>query len=107
MKTHLRKIILLLICWAPFFMYAQEAAPAKAKDDAPVTTRAQRKKAKQKWKEDRIIDRGQKKAITEHDKHLQTKKTLKRMRQEKRKSDRLRANKKKPAIVRWFKRKRH
>ena len=107
MKAYLRKIILLLICLMPFAASAQQAPPAKEKDDAPATSRAQRKKAKQKWKEDRIMDRGQKKAIVEHDKHLQTKKTLKRMRQAKRKSEKFRANKKEPAIVRWFKRKHH
>jgi len=101
MKAILRKIILMLVCLMPFVAYAQEAAPAK--DKAPATSRAQRKKAKQKWKENRKIERGQAKAIKEHHKHLQTKKTNKRMRKEKRKSERLRTNKKEFFVVRWFK----
>lgn len=101
MKTFLRKIILVLICLMPLLSYAQEAQPTK--DKAPATSRAQRKKAKQKWKENRKIERGQAKAIKEHHKHLQTKKTNKRMRKEKRKSEKLRTNKKESSIVRWFK----
>ena len=107
MRTFFRKIILLLICLSPFIAAAQEAKPAKDKNKAPASSRLQRKKAKQKWKEDRIIERGQKKAISEHDKKIQTKKTLKRMRQQKRKSDKLRENKKENSFVKWFKKKWH
>gem|GEM_PF-4667808 len=89
----------------PFFVSAQEAAPTK--DKAPATSHAQRKKAKQKWKEDRTIEREQAKAVKENHKHLQTKKTLKRMRQEKRRSEQARTNKKEFFIVRWFKYGRH
>ena len=101
MKAVLRKIILVLICLMPFVGYAQDATPTK--DKAPATSRAQRKKAKQKWKENRKLERSQAKAIKEHHKHLQTKKTNKRMRREKRKSEKLRTNKKEFFIVRWFK----
>jgi Ni/Co efflux regulator RcnB len=107
MKTLLRKIIFLLICMSPFLLSAQKAQQDMDKDKAPANHRAQRKKAKQKWKEDRIIEKGQRDAVIAHDKKIQTKKTLKRMRQEKRKSEKLRANKRDPAIIRWFKRKRH
>lgn len=107
MKTFFRKTILILICLVPFIVYAQDAPPGKEKDKAPATSRTQRKKAKQKWKEDRAIERGQAKAVKEHHKHLQTKKTLKRMEREKRRSERLRTNKKEFFIVRWFKYKKH
>lgn len=89
----------------PLIISAQEAQPTK--DKAPATSRTQRKKAKQKWKENRKIERGQAKAVKEHHKHLQTKKTNRRMRAEKRRSERLRTNKKEFFIVRWFKYGRH
>ena len=47
MKTFFRKIILLLICLLPLSVIAQDAAPKE--DKAPATSRAQRKKAKQKF----------------------------------------------------------
>lgn len=105
MKTFFRKIIVLLICLLPLAVIAQDAAPKT--DKTPATSRAQRKKAKQKWKEDRKIESGQAKAVKEHHKKLQTKKTNKSMLREKRKSDRLRANKKDFFLVRWFKYKKH
>lgn len=105
MKLIFRKIIILFICFLPFVVSAQEAQPSK--DKAPASSRAQRKKAKQKWKENRAIERAQAKAVKEHHKHLQTKKTNKRMRKEKRRSEKLRANKKEFFLVRWFKYGRH
>jgi Ni/Co efflux regulator RcnB len=102
MKINLRKIILVIICLIPFAMSAQEAA-APAKDKAPASSRAQRKKAKQKWKENRILERDQAKAVKDHHKRIQTKKTNRRMREEKRRSERLRTNKKEFFIVRWYK----
>lgn len=80
----------------PIIAAAQEAKPAAA--GAPVANRAQRKKAKKKWKEDRIIERDNKKAIKEHHKRIQTKKTLKAMKKEKKKGDKLRANKKRKRL---------
>jgi len=105
MKTFLRNIILVLICVMPLILSAQEAQSTK--DKAPATSRVQRKKAKQKWKENRNIERAQKKAVKEHHKNLQTKQTNKRMRKEKRRSEKLRTNKKEFFIVRWFKYGRH
>jgi len=107
MKIFFRKIILLLICLGPTIVFAQDGPPSKEKDKAPASSRAQRKKAKQKWKEDRAIERGQAKAVKEHHEQLQTKKTNKRMLKEKRKSERLRSNKKEFFLVRWFKYGRH
>ena len=91
----------------PFAIAAQDAKPKKEKDKAPASSHLQRKKAKQKWKETRIIEKGQRDAITEHDKKIQTKKTLKRMKQERRKSEKLRANKKENSFIKWVKKKWH
>lgn len=104
-KSLFRKLILLLICLAPLMTVAQEQKPA---EKGPATTRAQRKKLKKKWKEDRRMERDEKKAIKEHHKRIQTKETRKRMKEERKKGDKLRANKKEPWIVRKFKyRKKH
>lgn len=105
-RTFFRKLILVLICLAPLMAVAQEPKQGADKGQSPATTRAQRKKLKKKWKEDRRIERDEKKAIKEHHKRLQTKETLKRMKRERKKGDKLRANKREPWIVRKFKYKR-
>lgn len=105
MNSLFRKIILLLIILAPVSVLAQEQKSEK--DKAPASTHAQRKAAKKKWKEQRKIEMQEKKAIKEHHKRLQTKETRKRMRKEKRKGNKMRANKKEFFLVRWFKYKRH
>jgi hypothetical protein len=102
MRTIFRKTILLFICLMPIIGAAQEAKPASA--GAPIANRAQRKKAKKKWKEDRIIERDNKKAIKDHHKRIQTKKTLKAMKKEKKKGDKMRSNKKENFFIRIFKR---
>ncbi|MES2590302.1 MAG: hypothetical protein V4608_00365 [Bacteroidota bacterium] len=101
MNKIFRRIILVFICLLPFILNAQEAQPKGEK--APATSRAQRKKAKQKWKDSRKIEKEQRKAVKDHHKRLQSKETRKRMRREKRKSERLKMNKKEPKIVRLFK----
>ncbi len=102
MKPLFRKIILLFICFMPLLAGAQDA---KAKMDAsPAAKKAQRQKAKQKWKETRIVEHENKKAVKAHHKRLQTKKTLKMMKKEKKKSEKLRANKKDNFFQRLFKR---
>lgn len=101
MKSVFRKIILSFILMMPLVVVAQDAQPKT--EQSPATSRAKRKKAKQKWKEDRKMEMEQKKAIKEHHKRLQTKETRKRMKREKRKAEKLRANKKESRIVRWFK----
>jgi|SRR3954462_633571 hypothetical protein len=98
-----RRLILLLICLAPLMTVAQEQKPAADKGQSPSTTRAQRKKLKKKWKEERRIKRDEKKAVKDHHKRIQTKETRKRMKAERKKGDKLRANKKEPWIVRKFK----
>lgn len=105
MNRLFRKCILLLFIITPFFVFSQEQKTDK--DKAPASTHAQRKAAKQKWKEQRKIEMEEKKAIKEHHKRIQTKETRKRMRREKHKGDKMRANKKEFFIVRWFKYKRH
>lgn len=102
MKTIFRKIIVLFICFMPMVVMAQEAKPAAS--GAPIANRAQRQKAKKKWKEDRTVERDNKKAIKDHHKRLQTKKTLKAMKKERRKGDKMRANKKENFFIRTFKR---
>lgn len=105
MNSLFRKIILLLIILAPASVLAQEQKSEK--DKAPASTHAQRKAVKKKWKEQRKIEMEEKKAIKEHHKRLQTKETRKRMRKEKSKGNKMRANKKEFFLVRWFKYKRH
>ena len=102
MKPFLKKLIFLFILLMPLAVHAQEAK----KDDtkAPATSRVQRRAAKKKWKEQRRAEMDDKKAVKAYHKRLQTKKTLRRMKQEKKKSDRLRANKREFFLVRWFRR---
>lgn len=103
MKSLYKKIIFLIICLLPLAAHAQDQAK---KDDnkAPATSRVQRRAAKKKWKEQRKAEMEDKKAVKAYHKRLQTKKTLRRMKQEKKKSDRLRANKREFFLVRWFRR---
>jgi hypothetical protein len=99
MRSILRLFILLFICALPIGTIAQE----KTKDKAPATSRVQKKAAKKKWKEHRKQEMQQKKAVKEHHKRLQTKQTRKGMRREKRKSEKLRGNKREFFLIRWFK----
>ena len=105
MQKKIKIIILLLICFFPFLIAAQEAKPEQ--DKAPASSRMQRKKAKQKWKENRINEKAQAKGLKDYHKKLQTKKTNKWMRKQKRKSEKLRTNKKEFFIIRWLKYGRH
>jgi hypothetical protein len=105
MKFTCRKAVLFFILLIPLVITAQEQQSSK--DKAPASTHAQRKVARQKWKEQRKLEIEQKKAVKEHDKRLQTKKTRKEMRKEKRKGEKLRANKKEFFLIRWFKYRRH
>ncbi len=102
MKPFYKKIILLFICLLPLAVNAQEQASTK--DKAPATSRVQRKAAKKKWKEQRRAEMEDKKAVKDYHKRLQDKNTRKRMKREKKKSDKLRANKRDPFFVRWFRR---
>ena len=104
MKNCLRKIIVVLICLLPLSIAAQTVKESKGESNkGAVSAGVQRQAAKEKWKKQRREDRAQKKAIKEHDKRLQTKKTRKQMREERRKSDKLRANKREPFLIRLFK----
>lgn len=103
MKPIFRKIILAFIFMLPFMAFSQEAMVKAEKEKAPASSRAQRKKAKQKWKEQRKGEMDQRKAVKEHHKKLQDKATRKRMKKEKKKAERLRANKKESGFVRWLK----
>ncbi len=99
-RKYIKKIILLLICLLPLGMVAQETKP---ENKGAVSSHAQRRAARQKWKDQRNQERAEKKAISNHAKRLQSKQTLKRMKEEKKKSERLRNNKKESFFVRLFK----
>jgi hypothetical protein len=99
MKNIKKYLFFLLVCLIPMAAVAQE----QTKDKAPATSRAHKKAAKAKWKEDRRIEKANKKAVKEHHKRLQTKETRKRMKQEHRKGEKMRANKKEFFLVRWIK----
>ncbi|MGQ0827707.1 MAG: hypothetical protein ACT4ON_04870 [Bacteroidota bacterium] len=100
MKLLFRICVLVFICLMPLGGTAQEA---KSKDKPPASSRAQRKAAKEKWKEQRQADKEHKKAVKAHHKRLQSKNTRKQMKKEKRKSEKLKANKREFFLVRWFK----
>ena len=103
MKFISKKVFFLFICLMPFVVFAQEAP----KDKAPATSRAQRKAAKQKWKEQRKMDMEHKKMVKQHHKRLQTKETRRGMKREKKKGEKLRANKREFFLIRWFKYRKH
>jgi len=99
-----------LLCFVFFIVagsvLAQEnAAPADQSKSTPEGKRAKRKKAKKEWKEHRKAEKDGKKAIKEHHKKIQSKDTQKRMKQSKKKSARINANKREFFLKRWFKRK--
>ncbi len=98
----LRSLFLILIVSVPLSLRAQEGGE-KQKD--PPTTRAQRKAERQKWREQRKQEKADRKAVKEHAKMLQDKKTLKRMKRDQRKSDRLNQNRKEFFLIRMFKKK--
>ncbi|MDQ3047472.1 MAG: hypothetical protein M3R27_08005 [Bacteroidota bacterium] len=100
LRSIFKKIVLLLICMLPLLSYSQEQT---SKDKSPATSKAQRKKAKQKWKEQRKIEKQSKKAVKEHHKRLQTKETRKKMKRERRKGEKMRGNKREFFLIRWFK----
>jgi hypothetical protein len=95
-----KALLLLSLFFLPIIGISQEAPPP---NKAPASSKAQRKAAKQKWKEQRQIEREQKKAIKEHHKRLQTKSTLKRMNKNRMKGERMRDNKREFFLIRWFK----
>ena len=72
----------------------------QTKDKAPATSKAQRKIAKAKWKQQRKDEHDHKKMVRQHHKKIQTKKTRKEMRKEKRKGDKLRKNKREFFMIR-------
>jgi hypothetical protein len=92
-----------LIFLLPYTSLAQE----NTKDKAPATSQVQKKAAKKKWKEQRKMEMEHEKAVKKHHKRLQQKKTLKTMRKEKQKGEKLRKNKREFFLVRWFKNRHH
>lgn len=88
-----------MFCLLPLAMVAQDKKP---ENKGAISSKMQRRAAKQKWKDQRKLERAQKKAVEAHHKRLQSKKTLKSMKQQKKKSDRMRDNKREFFLVRWF-----
>jgi Ni/Co efflux regulator RcnB len=101
----LKRILVLSLVLLPLLAAAQQAA-APPSGKTPASSRAQHKEAKRKWKEQRKLERDNRKAIEEHHKRLQTKNTLKRMKKNHNKGERMRENRKEFFLVRWFKYKR-
>ena len=91
------------LTFTPVLLFGQVKSEQKDKgSSAPLSTRAQRKKAKKEWKENRKREWDNKKKIKEHDKKFQTKKTLRRMKRDKRKAQLNNEHKKEIFIRRWF-----
>ncbi len=99
MRYFFRIITAMLICLLPLTTLAQE----QTKDKAPATSRAQKKAAKKKWKEQRKMEKEHAKAVKKHHKRIQEKKTRKVMRKERRKGEKMRKNKREFFLIRWFK----
>ena len=100
MRPYFRIFAVFFILSLPVFALAQEKS---TKDKAPASSRVQRKAAKAKWKQQRKDDHDHKKMVKEHHKKIQTKQTRRSMWKEKRKSDKLRSNKREFFLIRWFK----
>ena len=78
-------LILLLI---PLSLEAQEKkADPKENNKTPISSRQKRRESRKKWKEQNKVDKIHNDAVEKHHKRLQTKKTIKRMKAEKRKSE--------------------
>ena len=104
MNTLIIRLIVILISFFPLLANAQTVKESKEQaSKGAVSARVQRQAAKQKWKEQRRIEHAQKAEIRNHDKQLQTKKTLKRMSETRKKSEKLRTNKRESFFVRLFK----
>ncbi len=103
MRLFYRILAFTFIFFLPLVVSAQE----QTKDKAPATSRVQKKAAKKKWKERRKMEKEHAKSVKKHHKRLQTKQTRKTMRKEKKKGDKMRANKREFFLVRWFKNRHH
>ena len=93
-------IIVLLLAFLPSYTFSQTA---EKKEGQPKSSNAQKREARKKWVLQRKIERDEKKKIKQHDKHLQTKKTLRRMKKDKKKAQRNNEGKREFFIKRWFK----
>lgn len=100
----IKKILLPLILILPIALFAQDNSGNSEQQKTP-TSRAQRKLAKQKWKEERAKKRDDRKMVKQHHKRLQTKTVQKRMKKNKKKSERVNDNRREFFLKRWFKRK--
>ena len=79
---------MLLLLLIPLSLEAQEKkADPKENSKPPISSRQKRRESRKKWKEQNKVDKIHNDAVEKHHKRLQTKKTLKRMKAEKRKSE--------------------
>lgn len=83
----LKKLIRIGILALLFIVPVSAQAQQEAKKDSPATKREKRKKAKATWKEQRETKMGNDKAIKDHHKRLQTKKTRKLMKKTRKLAD--------------------
>ncbi len=97
-----RHVFFLFLLFLSLAGFSQTTAPKKEGQEAPKTAWAQRRLAKKQWWEQRINDWEEKKKISTHDKRLQTKKTLRRMKQDRKKAERSNSNSKQNFLQRWF-----
>jgi len=100
MPRFLKKLICFSLIFFPLLLTAQEAA--KTSGTAPISSRAQRKSDKKKWKEQRRKDKLDKKVVKQHHKRIQTKKVRKRMRKEKKRAQRNNDHQREFFLKRWF-----
>jgi hypothetical protein len=88
MKINFKKSILMLLLLIPLSMAAQDKKPdTKESNKPPISSREKRRESRRKWKEQNKTDKIHADAVEKHHKRLQTKKTLKRMKAEKKKSE--------------------
>ncbi len=108
MIRYLFKLFVCALFLFPLSSTGQEGAggnPSKTSGTAAVNTRAERKKDRKKWKEQRRKEKLDRKVVKQHHKKLQTKKVRKRMKKDKRKANRTNENKREFFLKRWFSKK--
>ena len=93
MKRFSRILFLILVIFLPLTVRAQEQKKETDKSKLPMKAWKQRRENRKKWKEQDKSDKIHEKAVSERHKRLQTKKTLKRMKETKKKSEKYKSKK--------------
>ena len=96
------KLLFLLFLFVSVPAFSQENTKTEKKNDVE-SRKLKRKKAKAEWKASRLKEKGDRNAVRNHEKRLQTKATRKRMRKDRAKSRRINANKREFFLIRLFK----